>query len=214
MGDPSRTDASGPPAEAQAQSESRLLAAPTYPSLKSPVVQNAMAFSPYHAGCMASEADRHCNHLIFKDFLFTPDWYAPCNEKGRNHPFIAEDDTMPIDRLPAAQYLCQAFSDFDVSFTARPDGNLIMTLSKDAGEHIACRVVRQEEQRNEELLTSLVGRIRRDLATEYGPLQERDADHFKAEVPLQNFYESAEPLRQRRIVKAGARLRSMANVSA
>ncbi|WP_259755081.1 DUF3509 domain-containing protein [Pseudomonas sp. GCEP-101] len=121
---------------------------------------------------------------------------------------------MPIDRLPAAQYLCQVFSDFDVSFSARPDGNLIMTLSKDAGEHIACRVIRQEEQRNEALLTSLVSRIRRDLATEFGPLQERDADHFKEEVPLQNFYESAGPRRQRRIVKAGAKLRSMAQISA
>lgn len=131
-----------------------------------------------------------------------------------NTPFTAEDDTMPIDRLPAAQYLCQVFSDFDVSFSARPDGNLIMTLSKDAGEHIACRVVRLEEQRNEALLTGLVSRIRRDLATEYGPLQERDADHFKEEVPLQNFYEAAGPLRQRRIVKAGAKLRSMAQIGA
>lgn len=121
---------------------------------------------------------------------------------------------MPIDRLPAAQYLCQVFADFDVSFTARPDGNLIMTLSKNADEHIACRVVRLEEQRNEELLASLVSRIRRDLATEYGPLQERDAGHFKEEVPLQNFYEAAGPLRQRRIVKAGAKLRSMANIGA
>jgi hypothetical protein len=121
---------------------------------------------------------------------------------------------MPIERQPAAQYLCQQFSDFEVSFTTRPDGNLIMTLSKDAGEQTACRVVRLEEQRNEELLTSLVNRIRRDLATEYGPLQARDADHFKDQVPLQNFYENTEPLRQRRIVKAGARLRSMANVGA
>lgn len=121
---------------------------------------------------------------------------------------------MPIDRLPAAQYLCQVFCDFDVSFTARPDGNLIMTLSKDAGEHIACRVVRQEEQRDEALLTNLVSRIRRDLATEFGPLQEHDADYFKAEVPLHNFYEKTEPLRQRRIVKAGAKLRSMANIGA
>lgn len=121
---------------------------------------------------------------------------------------------MPIDRLPAAQYLCQVFSDFNVSFTARPDGNLIMTLSKEASEHIACRVVRMEEQRNEELLTNLVSRIRRDLATEFGPLQEQDADQFKEEVPLQNFYEAAGPLRQRRIVKAGAKLRSMANIGA
>ncbi|PJI45986.1 MAG: hypothetical protein CTR55_26760 [Pseudomonas sp.] len=121
---------------------------------------------------------------------------------------------MPIDRLPAAQYLSQVFSEFKVSFTARPDGNLIMTLSQNEGEHIACRVVRLEEQRNEDLLTGLVNRIRRDLATEHGPLQERDADHFKDEVPLQNFYETAAPLRQRRIVKAGVKLRSMANVRA
>ncbi|QRY77539.1 DUF3509 domain-containing protein [Pseudomonas sp. PDNC002] len=121
---------------------------------------------------------------------------------------------MLIERLPAAQYLCQQFADFEVGFSARPDGNLIMTLSKDAGERIACRVVRLEEQRNQELLTSLVSRIRRDLATEYGPLQEQDADHFKEEVPLQNFYETAAPLRQRRIVKAGAKLRAMANAGA
>jgi hypothetical protein len=70
VGHPSRTDASGPPAEAQAQSERQLLATPPYPALKSLVVQNAMVFAPCHASCMASETEDSYNHMIFKDFLF------------------------------------------------------------------------------------------------------------------------------------------------
>lgn len=121
---------------------------------------------------------------------------------------------MKIDRLPAAQYLCRQFEEFEVEFSSRPDGNLIMTLSKSPGEQVACRVIRMEEQLDEHLLESLINRIRRDLATEEGPLRTSDADHFKEATQLQSFHESSEPLRKRRIVRAGSKLQALAQLSA
>ncbi|MHB9796341.1 DUF3509 domain-containing protein [Pseudomonas sp. MT3] len=121
---------------------------------------------------------------------------------------------MKIERLPATRYLCRQFPEFEVAFSSRPDGNLIMTLNDSAGGQVACRVVQIDEQHDAQLLDSLVSRIRRDLATEEGPLQAADADHFKDPVQLQNFRESSEPLRKRYIVNAGEKLRALAHLSA
>lgn len=121
---------------------------------------------------------------------------------------------MKIERLPAAQYLSRQFPEYEVEFSSRPDGNLIMTLSKPAGEQVTCRVIRPQEHRDAQMLEGLINRIRRDLATEDGPLQETDADHFKDPVQLQNFRESSEPLRKRRIVLAGSKLQAQAQLSA
>ncbi|MEE9098851.1 MULTISPECIES: DUF3509 domain-containing protein [Pseudomonas] len=121
---------------------------------------------------------------------------------------------MKIERLPATQYLCRQFPEFEVEFASRPDGNLVMTLSDREGAMVACRVVQLDEQQDAHLLDSLVSRIRRDLATEEGPLQPEDVDHFKEPVQLQNFHESSEPLRKRRIVNAGQKLRALAHLSA
>ncbi|MCP8466101.1 DUF3509 domain-containing protein [Pseudomonas sp. ZM23] len=121
---------------------------------------------------------------------------------------------MKIERLPAAQYLRRQFPEYEVGFSSRPDGNLIMTLSNPAGEQMTCRVIRPQEQYDARMLENLINRIRRDLATEYGPLQETDADHFKDAVQLQNFHESSEPLRKRRIVRAGLKLQAQAQLSA
>lgn len=120
---------------------------------------------------------------------------------------------MKFDRLPATRYLSRQFAEFEVKFNSRPDGNLVMTLSNSAGGQVACRVIRLEEQRDVHLLESLISRIRRDLATEDGPLQTSDVEHFKAPVPLQNFYESSEPLRKRRIVCAGSKLQAQAQMN-
>lgn len=121
---------------------------------------------------------------------------------------------MKLDRMPATQYLCHQFEEFEVAFSSRPDGNLIMTLSRSASDQVACRVIRVEEQQDKQLLEELINRIRRDLATEEGPLQARDVDHFKDPVLLQNFHESSEPLRKRRIVRAGSKLQALAQVGA
>ncbi len=119
---------------------------------------------------------------------------------------------MKIERLPATHYLSRQFPDFEVEFTSRPDGNLVMTLSDAEGATIACRVVQLDEQQDAHLLDGLVGRIRRGLATEEGPLQPADVDHFREPVQLQSFHESSEPLRKRRIVNAGDRLRALAHL--
>lgn len=121
---------------------------------------------------------------------------------------------MEIERLPATQYLYRQFSEFEVEFTPRPDGNLVMTLSDSAGGQVACRVVQLDEQHDAQLLDGLVGRIRRDLATEEGPLRAADVNHFKDPVQLQNFRESSEPLRKRRVVSAGEKLRALAHLGA
>lgn len=121
---------------------------------------------------------------------------------------------MKIDRLPATRYLSRQFAKFEVEFNSRPDRTLVMTLNSAAGEQVACRVIRLEELRDAQLLESLINRIRRDLATEDGPLQTSDVEHFKDPVPLQNFHESSEPLRKRRIVCAGSKLQTLARLSA
>ncbi|WP_152222825.1 DUF3509 domain-containing protein [Pseudomonas sp. SCB32] len=121
---------------------------------------------------------------------------------------------MRVERLPATHYLSRQFPEFEVAFAARPDGNLIMTLIDSHGGPVACRVVQLEEQLDAQLLDSLVNRIRRDLATEEGPLRPADADHFREPVQLQNFHESTEPLRKRRVVNAGDKLRALAHLNA
>jgi len=133
-------------------------------------------------------------------------------EFGWIPPLTAEDATMKVERLPATHYLSRQFPEFEVAFAARPDGNLVMTLIDSHGGPIACRVVQLEEQQDAQLLDSLVNRIRRDLVTEEGPLQPADVDHFREPVPLQNFHESSEPLRKRRIVNAGDKLRALAHL--
>ncbi|MCY1249603.1 hypothetical protein D9M72_631520 [compost metagenome] len=57
-------------------------------------------------------------------------------------------------------------------------------------------------------------RIHRDIATREGPLQDSDAEHFKKHIELQSFLEGNPPLRKRRIVRAGAKLRARAQATA
>lgn len=121
---------------------------------------------------------------------------------------------MKIERLPATHYLCRQFPEFEVEFTSRPDGHLVMRLSDSEGGTVACRVVQLDEQHDAHLLEGLVSRIRRDLATEEGPLQAADVDHFREPVLLQNFHESSEPLRKRHVVNAGEKLRALAHLDA
>ncbi|MCY1275608.1 hypothetical protein D3C76_596460 [compost metagenome] len=121
---------------------------------------------------------------------------------------------MLSSQLPVTDFLTQQFHEFQLLFAPRPDGRLLVTLNDATGACVLCRVITSEEQRNPELLEGLVERIHRDIATREGPLQDSDAEHFKKHIELQSFLEGNPPLRKRRIVRAGAKLRARAQATA
>ncbi|MCY1260586.1 hypothetical protein D3C76_759560 [compost metagenome] len=109
-------------------------------------------------------------------------------------------------------YFCQQFSDYSVELQHRPDGGVLLNLQNEQGEQVMSRVINNEELRNSVLLNNFVERIRRDLITACGPLEEQDVDWFKKRIELQTFIPDCPRHRQRKIVVAGARLRAQAGL--
>lgn len=110
---------------------------------------------------------------------------------------------------PAIEHLETQFQDYCPQFLDRPDGSILLKLRNRAGKCLISRVVQNEEQLNGVLLNNLVERIRRDLVTINGPLEEKDVDWFLKRIELQTFVPCAPQHRPRKVVVAGAKLRGL-----
>ncbi|MDF3868491.1 DUF3509 domain-containing protein [Pseudomonas denitrificans (nom. rej.)] len=117
-------------------------------------------------------------------------------------------------RDTAIEHLSHLFSDYRPQFTTRPDGTLLINLRNARGKRLISRVIQQEEQSNAVLLNNLVERIRRDLMTVEGPLEEDNVDGFLKRIELQTFVPVNPTHRPRKVVVAGARLRALAGKQA
>ncbi|QRY77657.1 DUF3509 domain-containing protein [Pseudomonas sp. PDNC002] len=113
-------------------------------------------------------------------------------------------------RDTAIEHLSNLFTDYRPQFVGRPDGTLLINLRNASGKRLMSRVIQQEEQRNGVLLNNLVERIRRDLMTIEGPLEEDNVDWFLKRIELQTFVPVNPTHRPRKVVVAGSRLRAMA----
>lgn len=113
-------------------------------------------------------------------------------------------------RDTAIEHLSTLFTDYRPQFVGRPDGTVLINLRNASGKRLMSRVIQQEEQSSAVLLNNLVERIRRDLMTIEGPLEEEDVDWFLKRIELQTFVPVNPTHRPRKIVLAGARLRAMA----
>ena len=87
-------------------------------------------------------------------------------------------------RNAAIEHLSHLFSDYRPQFATRPDGTLLINLRNAAGKRLISRVIQQEEQSSAVLLNNLVERIRRDLMTVEGPLEEDNVDWFLKRIEL------------------------------
>ncbi|MDH0288171.1 DUF3509 domain-containing protein [Pseudomonas sp. GD04087] len=110
----------------------------------------------------------------------------------------------------AIEHLSQQFRDYRPQFSTRPDGTLLISLRNTAGKRLISRVIQHEEQSSSVLLNDLVERIRRDLMTVEGPLEEVNVEWFLKRIELQTFIPLNPTHRPRKVVVAGARLRAQA----
>lgn len=117
-------------------------------------------------------------------------------------------------RETAIEHLSHLFSDYRPQFTTRPDGTLLINLRNARGKRLISRVIQQEEQSSAVLLNNLVERIRRDLITVEGPLEQDNVDWFLKRIELQTFVPLNPTHRPRKVVVAGARLRALAGKQA
>lgn len=117
-------------------------------------------------------------------------------------------------RETAIEHLSHLFSDYHPQFTTRPDGTLLINLRNARGKRLISRVIQQEEQSSAVLLNNLVERIRRDLMTVEGPLEQDNVDWFLKRIELQTFVPLNPTHRPRKVVVAGARLRALAGKQA
>jgi hypothetical protein len=112
-------------------------------------------------------------------------------------------------RDTAIEHMSLLFTDYRPQFFVRPDGTVLINLRNAAGKRLMSRVIQQEEQTSAVLLNNLVERIRRDLMTIEGPLEEDNVDWFLKRIELQTFVPVNPTHRPRKIVIAGARLRAL-----
>lgn len=117
-------------------------------------------------------------------------------------------------RDTAIEHLSQQFRDYRPQFSTRPDGTLLISLRNAAGKRLISRVIQHEEQSSSVLLNDLVERIRRDLMTVEGPLEEVNVEWFLKRIELQTFIPLNPTHRPRKVVVAGARLRAQAGKQA
>jgi len=108
------------------------------------------------------------------------------------------------------EHLNHLFSQYRPQFSTGPDGTLLVSLRNAAGKRLIARVSQPEEQSSAVLLNNLVKRIRRDLMTVEGPLEERNVAGFLKRIELQTFVPVNPPHRPPKVVVAGARLRALA----
>ncbi|MCP8471764.1 DUF3509 domain-containing protein [Pseudomonas sp. ZM24] len=107
-------------------------------------------------------------------------------------------------------HLASLFTDYRPQFHSRPDGAVLMNLRNASGKKLMVRVIQPEEQSSDVLLNNLVERIRRDLMTLEGPLEEDNVDWFLKRIELQTFVPVNPQRRQRKVVMAGEKLRALA----
>ncbi|MFR0690476.1 DUF3509 domain-containing protein [Enterobacterales bacterium AE_CKDN230030158-1A_HGKHYDSX7] len=117
-------------------------------------------------------------------------------------------------RETAIEHLSHQFTHYRPQFLERPDGTLLINLRNASGKRLISRVIQQEEQASAVLLNNLVERIRRDLMTLEGPLEEDNVDWFLKRIELQTFVPVNPTHRPRKVVIAGARLRALAGKQA
>lgn len=117
---------------------------------------------------------------------------------------------MSSRRDTAIEHLSHLFSDYRPQFFNRPDGTLLINLRNAHGKRLISRVIQPAEQANAVLLNNLAERIRRDLMTLEGPLEEDNVDWFLKRIELQTFVPVNPTHRPRKVVVAGARLRALA----
>ncbi|MDF3932909.1 DUF3509 domain-containing protein [Pseudomonas citronellolis] len=118
---------------------------------------------------------------------------------------------MPSDRSLTTEQLVEQLNDYRVDCQRRPDGGLLLKLrAHDSRRLLMTWAIPANEWRDPSRLNSFIERIRRDLATVEGPLQEDQVDCFRKRIELQTFNPTQGEHRQRKIVIAGERLRSQA----
>ncbi|MBD9677786.1 DUF3509 domain-containing protein [Pseudomonas sp. PDM18] len=104
----------------------------------------------------------------------------------------------------------QALPDYAISFSDRPDKALLCHIHSHDGAHLFDRVITRQDLQHQQLLDDLIGRIKRDLILECGPLPEEQVEVFTKRIPLPTFKPGHGKHRQRKIVVAGERLRNLA----
>lgn len=107
------------------------------------------------------------------------------------------------------ELICQALPEYAISFANRPDRALLCSFRNQAGTHLFDRVITHQDLQHQPLLDDLIGRIKRDLILECGPLPEEQVDVFTKRIPLPTFQPGHGKHRQRKIVVAGDRLRRL-----
>lgn len=119
---------------------------------------------------------------------------------------------MPRDFETTRELICQSLPEYAISFSQRPDKALLCSFRNQAGEHLFDRVITRQDLQHQQLLDDLIGRIKRDLILECGPLPEEQVDVFTKRIPLPTFQPGHGKHRQRKIVVAGDRLRRLAGL--
>jgi len=112
----------------------------------------------------------------------------------------------------ARDLICQALPEYAISFSERPDKALLCRFQGHDGSHLFDRVITRQDLQHQQLLDDLIGRIKRDLILECGPLPEEQVEVFTKRIPLPTFKPGHGKHRQRKIVVAGDRLRSLAGM--
>jgi hypothetical protein len=105
-----------------------------------------------------------------------------------------------------------ALPEYAISFSNRPDKALLCRFHSLDGVHLFDRVITRQDLQHQQLLDDLIGRIKRDLILECGPLPEEQVDVFTKRIPLPTFQPGHGKHRQRKIVVAGERLRNLAGM--
>lgn len=119
---------------------------------------------------------------------------------------------MQRDLETTQELICHALPEYDITFSLRPDKALLCSFRNQFGSHLFDRVITGQDIKHQQLLDDLIGRIKRDLILEDGPLPEEQVDVFTKRIPLPTFLPAQGKHRQRKIVVAGDRLRRLAGV--
>lgn len=119
---------------------------------------------------------------------------------------------MQRDIETTQELICQALPEYAISFSNRPDKALLCSFRSQAGVHLFDRVITRQDLQHDQLLDDLIGRIKRDLILECGPLPKEQVDVFTKRIPLPTFKPGHGKHRQRKIVLAGDRLRRLAGI--
>lgn len=91
--------------------------------------------------------------------------------------------------IDTTQILTAAFADFELATTPRPDGGMLMTLSRD-GEEVVRRALSAGQVRSRTQLEWVISSVRRDLALEAGlaPSIARLQSQSRNALPTYEYY--------------------------